>query len=143
MHDQYTREHDPEQLARLLVQLRAFLSTPNAARTLAESDRLRREAREALRLAVDHLLDEAGKRRVILHEVRPRLASISDLVSRALEMDGLGQRIALRTIGKLSRECVALVDAWAEGDRRENRCHRDGIAQLRLVCGGLDRGSHE
>lgn len=62
MHDQYTREHDPEQLARLLVQLRAFLSTPNAARTLAESDRLRREAREALRLAVDHLLDEAGKR---------------------------------------------------------------------------------
>lgn len=83
------------------------------------------------------------ERRVILHEVRPRLASISDLASRALEMDGLGQRIALRTIGKLARECVALVDAWAEGDEEENRCHRDGIAQLRLVCGGLDRGSHE
>lgn len=79
--------------------------------------------------------------RIILREVRPRLGAISDLAGRALEMDGLGQRIALRTISRLSRDCLRLIEEeWAPGDKAENACHRVSITHLRLVAGELDRG---
>jgi hypothetical protein len=82
---------------------------------------------------------DKAERRIVLEEIRPRLVSIAAIASRALELDTLGQRIALRTIEKMAQRCIALVDAWAEGDVKENTCHEESIAHLRQAAGELDR----
>jgi hypothetical protein len=39
----------------------------------------------------------------------------------------------------MAQRCIALVDAWAEGDVKENTCHQESIAHLRQAAGELDR----
>jgi len=95
-------------------------------------------AMDAVALLMDLPAWDREERRALLEYVRPRLLAIVEEASWAGARGPEAAAWALGRAAGLARECARALEAWAEGDLRENARHREALAAVRALAGELE-----